>query len=174
MLFVFFCINKSIFPFLFRSLALSAGLQRFCEDIEMMIGFQPNRFWRMCWAFVTPTILTVCFILYITVFLPFSCLHLSIYAQIGDRKWTVTDCLRLGENYVAGTITALQSEHNSSLFLKLQDTRFLKMLNTGLVKEHFIMWVCRECIHFHELLCPKTTQCSSITKIKKKKAPMLK
>uniref|UniRef100_A0A8C8DLV1 Transporter n=1 Tax=Oryzias sinensis TaxID=183150 RepID=A0A8C8DLV1_9TELE len=34
------------------------GLQRFCADIEMMIGFQPNRFWRLCWAFVTPTILT--------------------------------------------------------------------------------------------------------------------
>ncbi|XP_068115984.1 sodium- and chloride-dependent glycine transporter 2 [Hyperolius riggenbachi] len=34
------------------------GLQRFCEDIEMMIGFQPGRFWRVCWAFVTPTILT--------------------------------------------------------------------------------------------------------------------
>ncbi|KAI4830184.1 hypothetical protein KUCAC02_001834, partial [Chaenocephalus aceratus] len=34
------------------------GLQRFCEDIEMMIGFQPNRFWRICWGFVTPTILT--------------------------------------------------------------------------------------------------------------------
>ncbi|CAG5849281.1 unnamed protein product [Menidia menidia] len=33
-------------------------LERFCEDIEMMIGFQPNRFWRVCWAFVTPTILT--------------------------------------------------------------------------------------------------------------------
>uniref|UniRef100_A0A672QWI3 Sodium- and chloride-dependent glycine transporter 2-like n=1 Tax=Sinocyclocheilus grahami TaxID=75366 RepID=A0A672QWI3_SINGR len=31
---------------------------RFCEDIEMMIGFQPNKFWRICWAFVTPTILT--------------------------------------------------------------------------------------------------------------------
>ncbi|KFQ21770.1 Sodium- and chloride-dependent glycine transporter 2, partial [Merops nubicus] len=34
------------------------GLQRFCEDIEMMIGFQPSKFWRVCWAFVTPTILT--------------------------------------------------------------------------------------------------------------------
>nr|A7Y2X0.1 RecName: Full=Sodium- and chloride-dependent glycine transporter 2; Short=GlyT-2; Short=GlyT2; Short=xGlyT2; AltName: Full=Solute carrier family 6 member 5 [Xenopus laevis]ABV03173.1 glycine transporter 2 [Xenopus laevis] len=34
------------------------GLQRFCEDIEMMIGFQPSRFWKICWAFVTPTILT--------------------------------------------------------------------------------------------------------------------
>ncbi|XP_066556629.1 sodium- and chloride-dependent glycine transporter 2 [Amia ocellicauda] len=40
------------------------GLQRFCEDIEMMIGFQPNKFWRVCWAFVTPTILT--FILFLS------------------------------------------------------------------------------------------------------------
>ncbi|EHA99485.1 Sodium- and chloride-dependent glycine transporter 2 [Heterocephalus glaber] len=42
------------------------GLQRFCEDIEMMIGFQPNIFWKICWAFVTPTILTfiLCFSFY--------------------------------------------------------------------------------------------------------------
>ncbi|XP_040183840.1 sodium- and chloride-dependent glycine transporter 2 [Rana temporaria] len=42
------------------------GLQRFCEDIEMMIGFQPNRFWKVCWAFITPTILTfiLCFSFY--------------------------------------------------------------------------------------------------------------
>ncbi|KAE8606131.1 hypothetical protein XENTR_v10010605 [Xenopus tropicalis] len=42
------------------------GLQRFCEDIEMMIGFQPSRFWKVCWAFVTPTILTfiLCFSFY--------------------------------------------------------------------------------------------------------------
>lgn len=57
--------NHSFFSFLYfpPPLLLSstgAGLQRFCADIEMMIGFQPNRFWRLCWAFVTPTILTVC------------------------------------------------------------------------------------------------------------------
>nr|XP_003214724.1 PREDICTED: sodium- and chloride-dependent glycine transporter 2 [Anolis carolinensis] len=42
------------------------GLQRFCEDIEMMIGFQPSIFWKVCWAFVTPTILTfiLCFSFY--------------------------------------------------------------------------------------------------------------
>ncbi|XP_029438324.1 sodium- and chloride-dependent glycine transporter 2 [Rhinatrema bivittatum] len=42
------------------------GLQRFCEDIEMMIGFQPSKFWKICWAFVTPTILTfiLCFSFY--------------------------------------------------------------------------------------------------------------
>ncbi|XP_039580901.1 sodium- and chloride-dependent glycine transporter 2 [Passer montanus] len=45
---------------------VSARLQRFCEDIEMMIGFQPSKFWRVCWAFVTPTILTfiLCFSFY--------------------------------------------------------------------------------------------------------------
>ncbi|XP_062917797.1 sodium- and chloride-dependent glycine transporter 2 [Mobula hypostoma] len=42
------------------------GLKRFCEDIEMMIGFQPSYFWRICWAFFTPTILTfiLCFSFY--------------------------------------------------------------------------------------------------------------
>ncbi|KAI1232790.1 Sodium- and chloride-dependent glycine transporter 2, partial [Lamprotornis superbus] len=48
------------------------GLQRFCEDIEMMIGFQPSKFWRVCWAFVTPTILTACFA-YSNVFVLLSC-----------------------------------------------------------------------------------------------------
>uniref|UniRef100_A0A6Q2XNP6 Transporter n=1 Tax=Esox lucius TaxID=8010 RepID=A0A6Q2XNP6_ESOLU len=50
------CVSPYSFFFCFYSPAV--GLQRFCEDIEMMIGFQPNRFWRICWAFVTPTILT--------------------------------------------------------------------------------------------------------------------
>ncbi|OWK56182.1 Sodium- and chloride-dependent glycine transporter 2 [Lonchura striata] len=48
------------------------GLQRFCEDIEMMIGFQPSKFWRVCWAFVTPTILTACFP-YSNIFVFLSC-----------------------------------------------------------------------------------------------------
>uniref|UniRef100_H0W6Y1 Transporter n=1 Tax=Cavia porcellus TaxID=10141 RepID=H0W6Y1_CAVPO len=51
---------------LLLSASLLTGLQRFCEDIEMMIGFQPNIFWKVCWAFVTPTILTfiLCFSFY--------------------------------------------------------------------------------------------------------------
>uniref|UniRef100_A0A3B4EXP7 Transporter n=1 Tax=Pundamilia nyererei TaxID=303518 RepID=A0A3B4EXP7_9CICH len=59
------------------------GLQRFCEDIEMMIGFQPNRFWRLCWAFVTPTILTVCLFLLIS----FSGMriHCSVFPVVMQR-----------------------------------------------------------------------------------------
>lgn len=37
----------------------------------MMIGFQPSKFWRVCWAFVTPTILTVsknCWCLFVCTF----------------------------------------------------------------------------------------------------------
>ena len=66
---MFFSVRLSLLPSpeqsIWLTLPLSVfiplflGLQRFCEDIEMMIGFQPNRFWRICWAFVTPTILTV-------------------------------------------------------------------------------------------------------------------
>uniref|UniRef100_A0A8K9XYJ1 Transporter n=1 Tax=Oncorhynchus mykiss TaxID=8022 RepID=A0A8K9XYJ1_ONCMY len=53
-----FCVSDYPLNPSFPSIPLFLGLQRFCEDIEMMIGFQPNRFWRICWAFVTPTILT--------------------------------------------------------------------------------------------------------------------
>lgn len=59
--------------FRFSFLSVCAGLQRFCEDIEMMIGFQPNRFWRICWGFVTPTILTVC--LFLLILFSFSRTH---------------------------------------------------------------------------------------------------
>ena len=36
-----------------------AGMSRFCEDIVMMIGFQPNIFFRACWKVITPLIVTV-------------------------------------------------------------------------------------------------------------------
>uniref|UniRef100_A0AAY5L1J9 Transporter n=1 Tax=Esox lucius TaxID=8010 RepID=A0AAY5L1J9_ESOLU len=68
------------------------GLQRFCEDIEMMIGFQPNRFWRICWAFVTPTILTVCV-------LPVSgppCRGLQITLK---SSWMLNACLKLPTSF---------------------------------------------------------------------------
>uniref|UniRef100_A0A673Y1X6 Transporter n=1 Tax=Salmo trutta TaxID=8032 RepID=A0A673Y1X6_SALTR len=52
------CTRTYMLPHTQGGTSIHTGLQRFCEDIEMMIGFQPNRFWRICWAFVTPTILT--------------------------------------------------------------------------------------------------------------------
>ena len=30
------------------------GIDKFCDDIESMIGFRPNLFWRTCWKYVSP------------------------------------------------------------------------------------------------------------------------
>ena len=59
------------------SVYLFAGLQRFCEDIEMMIGFQPIIVWKVCWAFVTPTILTVRIAWFIMPAAP--CMHMRCF-----------------------------------------------------------------------------------------------
>ncbi|KAI8510550.1 Sodium- and chloride-dependent glycine transporter 1 [Branchiostoma belcheri] len=35
------------------------GTENFFRDIEMMIGFRPNRWWWLCWKFLTPAVLLV-------------------------------------------------------------------------------------------------------------------
>lgn len=36
-----------------------AGIQRFCRDIHMMLGFKPGLYFRACWLFLTPATLLV-------------------------------------------------------------------------------------------------------------------
>lgn len=35
------------------------GVNRFCKDIEFMLGFRPNIYWRTCWRFITPGLMSV-------------------------------------------------------------------------------------------------------------------
>lgn len=35
------------------------GVDRLCRDIEFMLGFRPNLYWRVCWRFLTPGLMTV-------------------------------------------------------------------------------------------------------------------
>lgn len=30
------------------------GVERICKDIEFMLGFRPNLYWRICWKYLTP------------------------------------------------------------------------------------------------------------------------
>ncbi|KAA0709895.1 Sodium-dependent neutral amino acid transporter B(0)AT3 [Triplophysa tibetana] len=43
------------------------GMDRFCDDIEMMTGRRPNLFWRVCWRGVSPLLLLVVLVAYIIV-----------------------------------------------------------------------------------------------------------
>ena len=35
------------------------GTQRFSDDIESMLGFQPGPFWKITWAYVSPIFILV-------------------------------------------------------------------------------------------------------------------
>ena len=35
------------------------GVSRFCDDVELMLGFRPSIFWRTCWKFISPAFLLV-------------------------------------------------------------------------------------------------------------------
>ena len=35
------------------------GVERFCDDVEKMIGKRPSLFWRVCWQYVSPAFLMV-------------------------------------------------------------------------------------------------------------------
>lgn len=37
-----------------------AGVDRFSNDIQQMMGFKPGLYWRLCWKFVSPAFLLVC------------------------------------------------------------------------------------------------------------------
>ncbi|OWF52218.1 sodium-dependent serotonin transporter-like [Mizuhopecten yessoensis] len=39
------------------------GVNRFCDDIESMLGFRPGIYWRVCWSIISPFFLLILFIL---------------------------------------------------------------------------------------------------------------
>lgn len=41
-------------------LCVCAGVDRFSNDIQQMMGFKPGLYWRLCWKFVSPAFLLVC------------------------------------------------------------------------------------------------------------------
>ncbi|XP_066245974.1 sodium-dependent dopamine transporter [Euwallacea similis] len=48
-----------LFAVFFETVVVSwiYGTQRFCDDIEDMIGFRPGLYWRFCWKFAAPVFL---------------------------------------------------------------------------------------------------------------------
>jgi solute carrier family 6 noradrenalin transporter-like protein 2 len=38
---------------------LFLGLEKFCDDVENMIGHRPGLYWRICWKFISPMFIIV-------------------------------------------------------------------------------------------------------------------
>ena len=39
--------------------SVGSGLGQFCKDVEQMLGFRPNLYWRICWKYVSPFFILV-------------------------------------------------------------------------------------------------------------------
>ncbi|XP_062593065.1 sodium-dependent neutral amino acid transporter B(0)AT3-like [Saccostrea cucullata] len=46
----------------FLAMSYIYGLQRLCNDIELMIGSRPGYFWLLCWRFIGPVAMIVIFV----------------------------------------------------------------------------------------------------------------
>ena len=48
---------------LFEAIAVSwfYGLKDFSNDIFLMLNFKPGLYWRICWKFISPFFILVCF-----------------------------------------------------------------------------------------------------------------
>ncbi|EDO40278.1 predicted protein [Nematostella vectensis] len=47
------------FPYLcFKN---GGGVERFCDNIEDMLGWRPNLYFRLCWKYISPTVVTIIF-----------------------------------------------------------------------------------------------------------------
>ncbi|XP_060080599.1 sodium- and chloride-dependent glycine transporter 1-like [Ylistrum balloti] len=46
------------------------GADRFYKDIELMIGYQPNIWWKICWCFISPSMITFVWIFSVSSFTP--------------------------------------------------------------------------------------------------------
>ncbi|EAT32571.1 AAEL015287-PA [Aedes aegypti] len=48
------------------------GVGRICRDIEFMLGIKTGLYWRLCWGFITPTMLTAILVYHIATYKPFT------------------------------------------------------------------------------------------------------
>jgi len=46
--------DKLFLYFLYKLL----GVNRFCADIKFMMGIETGWYWRLCWRFITPGLMT--------------------------------------------------------------------------------------------------------------------
>lgn len=46
------------------------SVDRLCKDVEFMLGFYPNLYWRICWKYITPGLMTIILIFSLTTLEP--------------------------------------------------------------------------------------------------------
>ncbi|XP_017475721.1 PREDICTED: sodium-dependent nutrient amino acid transporter 1 isoform X1 [Rhagoletis zephyria] len=66
------------------------GVDRLCKDIEFMIGHKVSRYWRFCWAFITPGIMTLILIYFFATYQSLTYNNVEYPNWAYALGWTIT------------------------------------------------------------------------------------
>ncbi|XP_036330329.1 sodium-dependent nutrient amino acid transporter 1 isoform X2 [Rhagoletis pomonella] len=66
------------------------GVDRLCKDIEFMIGHKVSRYWRLCWAFITPGIMTLILIYFFATYQSLTYNNVEYPNWAYALGWTIT------------------------------------------------------------------------------------
>ncbi|XP_067588352.1 sodium-dependent proline transporter isoform X2 [Pseudorca crassidens] len=93
------------------------GIQRFCRDIHMMLGFKPGLYFRACWLFLSPATLLALLVYSIAKYQPseYGSYRLPAWAELLGILMGLLSCLMIP----AGMLVAVLREEGS-LWERLQ------------------------------------------------------
>ncbi|KAF3828443.1 hypothetical protein GH733_004897 [Mirounga leonina] len=93
------------------------GIQRFCRDIHMMLGFQPGLYFRACWLFLSPATLLALLVYSIVKYQPseYGSYRFPAWAELLGILMGLLSCLMIP----AGMLVAVLREEGS-LWERLQ------------------------------------------------------
>lgn len=66
------------------------GTDRFCKDIEFMLGRKTGIYWRVCWTYVTPTIMIGIFIYFVYIWKPITYQDIEYSTEMHIFGWFVS------------------------------------------------------------------------------------
>ncbi|KAF5913293.1 hypothetical protein HPG69_016909 [Diceros bicornis minor] len=94
-----------------------AGIQRFCRDIHMMLGFKPGLYFRACWLFLSPATLLALLVYSIVKYQPseYGSYRFPAWAELLGILMGLLSCLMIP----AGMLVAVLREEGS-LWERLQ------------------------------------------------------
>lgn len=89
------------------------GTDRFCNDIEFMLGRKTGLYWRICWKFVTPAIMISIFVYFVSTWKPITYHDLEYSTALQIIGWGISTFALL--QLPIWAIVAMRKQDKSSL-----------------------------------------------------------
>lgn len=72
------------------------GIERFCDDIEFMLGRKPGLYFRICWKWITPGIMIFIFMYFVYTWKPIDYKSIDYSSSMHLLGWLIS-CFALGQ-----------------------------------------------------------------------------